>query len=140
MSQEAIDVARAGFEQFARGDFSALADLPDEFELVLAPEMPDAGTYRGEAARKWLKAWVDSFDSLTLDLVEIRDTGDGVLVEYVQRGTPTGGNTPVELRTWSVTTHREGVFTRWELFQRREEALEAGRESRGRGRLSGGQS
>ena len=53
-----MEVVRAAFEPFARGDFSAVAELPDEFELVLAPEMPDAGTYRGEEARRWIVAWV----------------------------------------------------------------------------------
>ena len=47
MSEEAVDLSRAAFEQFTQGDFSAIAELSDEFERVLAPEMPDAGTYRG---------------------------------------------------------------------------------------------
>jgi hypothetical protein len=62
-----MDLSRVLFEQFSRGDFSVVADLPDEFELVLAPEMPDAGSYRGAAARDWLAGWVDSFDRLTQD-------------------------------------------------------------------------
>ena len=59
---------------------------------------PNAGTESGvKAARQWLKAWVDSFDSLTLALAEIRDDGfHGALVEYVQRGTPRAGT-----RRWS---------------------------------------
>jgi len=65
MSQEAVDLSRAAFEQFAQGDFTAIADLPDEFELILAPEMPDAGSYRGGAARVWITAWVKSFDRVT---------------------------------------------------------------------------
>jgi hypothetical protein len=43
MSQEAIDLSRAAFERFTHGDFTGWADLSDDFELVLAPEMPDAG-------------------------------------------------------------------------------------------------
>jgi ketosteroid isomerase-like protein len=125
MSQENVEAVREGFGRFELGDFSGFAELPDDVEVVTAREMPDAGTYRGEAAREWLKAWVDSFDSLTLEPVEILDAGDRVMVEFVQRGTPRGGSTPVELRTWSVTTRREGAFTRFELFTRRAEALEA---------------
>jgi hypothetical protein len=88
--------------------------------------MPDAGTYRGEAARKWLMAWVDAFESLTLTPVEILDgRDDRVMAEFVQRGIPRGGSTLVELRTWSVTTWRRGVSTRYELFQSRSEALTA---------------
>ena len=36
--------------KFASGDFSAYSQLPDDFELVLAPEILDAGSYRGDAA------------------------------------------------------------------------------------------
>ena len=126
MSQEAIDASRAAFEQFSRGDFSAFADLPDEFELVLAPEMPDAGTYRGAAARDWAGAWVNSFDRLTQEPIEFIDAGDDqVLVEFIQRGWTAGSDVPVELRTWSVTTVKDGNFLRTLLFQNRNDALEA---------------
>jgi hypothetical protein len=76
MSQEAVELSRAAFERFSHGEFSAYADLPDEFELVLAPEMPDAGTYRGAAARDWATAWVNSFDCLTQEPVEFIEAGD----------------------------------------------------------------
>ena len=78
-----------------------------------------------EAARTWLNAWVESFESLTLEASDFIDAGDKVMVEFLQRGIPSGGTTPVELRTWSVNTHREGVLIRIELFQSRDEALEA---------------
>ena len=72
-----------------------------------------------------MSAWLDSFDSLTLAPIEILDAGDDVLVEFVQRGIPRGGSTLVELRTWAVWTFREGLFTRYQLFRSRDEALEA---------------
>ena len=126
MSQEAIDVSRAAFEQFSRGDFSAYANLLDEFELVLAPEMPDAGTYRGAAAREWATAWVNSFDRLTQEPIEFLDAGDDhVFVEFIQRGWPAGSDVPVEVRTWSVSTVRDGRFLRTLLFLNRNDALEA---------------
>jgi ketosteroid isomerase-like protein len=126
MSQEAIDLSRAAFEQFTRGDFTALADLPDEFELVLAPEMPDAGTYRGAAARDWITGWVNSFDRLTQEPVEFIDAGDDqVLIEFIQRGWTAGSDVPLETRTWSLSTVKNGDFMRTELFQNRSDALEA---------------
>jgi ketosteroid isomerase-like protein len=124
MSEEAMDLARAAFEQFSRGDFSSYADLPDEFELVLAPEMPDAGTYRGAAAREWATAWVNSFDRLRQEPIEFIDAGDDqVLVEFIQRGWTAGSDVPVELRTWGVSTVRDGRVLRTLLFQNRNEAL-----------------
>jgi ketosteroid isomerase-like protein len=126
MSEEAINLVRAAFEPVARGDFSAFADLPDEFELVLAPEMPDAGTYRGEEARRWIATWVDSFDRLTQELVKLIDAGDDrVLAEFIQRGWTAGSDVPVELPTWSLLTLRNGSFVRNELFMDRDAALEA---------------
>jgi ketosteroid isomerase-like protein len=126
MAQEAIDGSRAAFVQLADGDFTAVADLSDEFELVLAPEMPDAGTYRGAAAREWITAWVNSFDRLTQTPVEFLDAGgDQVLVELVQRGWMAGSDVPVELRTWSLSTIEDGDFVRMQLFQDRSAAFEA---------------
>ena len=43
------------YARMACGDFRGLASLSDDFELVVSPEVPDAGTYRGEAARLWLR-------------------------------------------------------------------------------------
>lgn len=126
MSQEAIDVSRAAFEQFSRGDFSAYANLLDEFELVLAPEMPDAGTYRGGAAREWITAWVNSFDRLTQQPVEYIDPGgQQVLIEFIQRGWTAGSDVPVETRTWAWWTVKDGNLIRTQLFQNRSDALEA---------------
>jgi ketosteroid isomerase-like protein len=126
MSQEAIDLSRAAFEQFTQGDFTPIADFPDEFELVLAPEMPDAGTYRGGAAREWMTAWVNSFDRMTQEPVEFIDPGgDQVLVEFIQRGWTAGSDVPVETRTWALSTVKDGDFLRTQLFQNRSDALEA---------------
>lgn len=126
MSQEAIVFSRAAFEQFARGDFSSVGDLPDEFELVLAPEMPDAGAYRGAAARDWTIAWVDSFDRLTQEPVEFIDPGrDDVLIEFIQRGWMAGSDVPVELRTWALWTVKDSNLVRVQLFQNQADAREA---------------
>jgi ketosteroid isomerase-like protein len=51
MSQENVEAVREEFERFARGDFSGTAELPEEFEVVTARELPDAGTYRGDGTR-----------------------------------------------------------------------------------------
>ena len=126
MSEETVDAFRVAFEHFARGDFSAVASLAEEVELVLAPEMPDAGTYHGAAARRWLDAWVDSFDRLAFEPLEFSDVGDDrVLIEYIQRGWPAGSDVPVELPTWSLATVRDGRVVRWQLFTDRAEALES---------------
>ena len=37
MSQENVEMVRAMYEQFARGDFSSWADLPDDSSSLPAP-------------------------------------------------------------------------------------------------------
>ena len=86
MSVDNVEIARATYEQFARGDFSAFEDWSDDFEFVTSPELPDAGTYRGEEARRWARNWVEAFEGLTMEATEIIDAGDKVVVGILQRG------------------------------------------------------
>ena len=86
-----MEQVRARYEQSARGDFTPIEKTPDDFEFVASQNVPDAGTYRGEAARRWMKAWVESFDGLTMEATEIIDVGDKVFAAFVQRGRPRGG-------------------------------------------------
>jgi ketosteroid isomerase-like protein len=125
MSEENVQIIREMHEQFARGDFSEFANLTDDFVFVASPELPDAGTYRGEAATRWMTAWVESFDGHTIEATEIIDAGDKVFVALFQRGRPHGSQTVVEGRWWSVVTLREGILTRAEVFPERAQALEA---------------
>jgi ketosteroid isomerase-like protein len=126
MSEENVETVRAIYEQFARGDFSAWANLPNDFEFVASPEMPDAGTYRGQAASRFLMAWVDSFEGHTIKATEIFDGGgDKVFVEFLQHGRPRGSPAVLERRWWMVITFRGGVGVRGEVFPERAQALEA---------------
>jgi ketosteroid isomerase-like protein len=125
MSRENVEIVRDAYEQFARGDFSALERVAHGFEFVTSPELPDAGTYRGEAAIGWMKTWVDSFEDLKMEATEIIDAGDKVFVALFQRGRPRGSHTVVEGRWWQVVTLREGEFARAETFPERAQALEA---------------
>ena len=124
MSEENVEIVRGMHEQFARGDFSSFANVTDDFVFVASPELPDAGTYRGEAAKRWMTAWVESFEGHTIEATEIIDADDKVLVGILQRGRPRGSQTVVEGRWWSVFTLREGVVTRSEVFPERAQALE----------------
>ena len=125
MSQEHVEIVRGMYEQFARGDFSAWADLPADVEFVTSPEVPDAGTYRGEAAIRWMTAWVESFEGHTMEATEIIGAGDKVLVAILQRGRPRGSQTVVEGRWWVVHTLRGGEIVRAEVVQERAHAFEA---------------
>ena len=125
MSEENVKTVLDLFERFASGDFSPLDNVADDFEFVTSPEMPDAGTYRGKDARRWILTWVQSFDGLTIEAEETIDAGDTVVAAIVQRGRVPGGDTFVEGRWWTVWRFRGPDFFRAEGFPTRAEALEA---------------
>jgi len=126
MSQEKLETVRAAYEEFARGDFSSWDELPEDFEFVTSSEVPDAGTYRGEAAVRWMKAWVESFEGHTIEATTLIDAGDDmVVVEIVQRGRAHGSETVIEGNWWQAVKLRDGEVARVETFTGRAQALEA---------------
>jgi ketosteroid isomerase-like protein len=124
MSGENVEVVKQLYAAFNRRDLS-LDALTDDYKFVTSPEVPDAGIYRGEAAQRWLKAWIESFEELVIEAIEIIDAGDKVVVAMIQRGRPRGSQTAVEGRWWQVWTFRGGNPSRTEMFSERAEALEA---------------
>jgi ketosteroid isomerase-like protein len=125
MSEQNVEVVRTFYERFARGDFDVLAAFSDDFEFVTSPKLPDAGTYRGEGAIRFMKTWVESFDRLTIEATEIIDAGDKVVVAIFQRGNLRGSQTAVDGRWWQVVTLRGGEVARVVTFPERAQALEA---------------
>ncbi len=125
MSEAHVEAVQARYAEFARGDFTRLMDLPDNYEFVASADLPDAGNYTGEDARRWIRAWVESFDGLTIEATELIDAGDRVLAAITQRGRPRGSLTMVEGRWYTVDTFRDGESIRTEAFAERAEALEA---------------
>jgi ketosteroid isomerase-like protein len=126
MSEENVETMRAILDRTAQGDFSRwLDDFTDDFVFVTSPDLPDAGTYRGEAAREWLTAWVESFVGHTIEGSDFIGAGDKVFYEIFQRGRPPGSKGAVEGRWWVVNTFRECAIARVEVFDERAKALEA---------------
>jgi ketosteroid isomerase-like protein len=91
----------------------------DEFEFVTSPEVPDAGTYRGEEARRWVWNWVNAFEGLTMEAMEIIDAGDKVVVGIIQRGRFRGSQALTQGRWWNVLTFRDQNLIRSERFAER---------------------
>jgi ketosteroid isomerase-like protein len=125
MSQENVTATREAFERYARGDFSPIGDFGDDFEYVTSPDNPDAGVYRGEAGRQWLRTWVESFADMTITGTEFIDADDKVVVGVVQRGRPVDSTVILEERWWPVLSFASGEVVRIQVFRDRDEALEA---------------
>jgi ketosteroid isomerase-like protein len=99
-----------------------------DFEFITSPDMPDPGTYTREAADRYRQAWLDSFEELQMEALELVDAGERIVVaEVVQRGRPRGTEIAVEGRWWQVITFRGDDVVRIENFTGRAEALAAAR-------------
>ena len=128
MSQENVEIARRGFEVFARGGPEAMVGLWDpEIELWLPAGMIQAGgTYRGQAAvLGWMKEWAEAWEEIEYKPEEFTDAGDTVVVTVLYDGRGKESGVRVEGRFWYVFKLRDGKLLRWELYPEKTKALEA---------------
>jgi ketosteroid isomerase-like protein len=128
MSQENVEVVRAGNEALNRGDIEGfLAFYSEDVEaedLMNAPDVPRV-VDGIQAFRQMLKAWVDTFDDFRADIVEFIDAGHQVVCVTDYSGKGREGLT-TNLRVADVFEVRSGKVVRATLsYSSREEALEA---------------
>ncbi|HEX2233337.1 MAG TPA: nuclear transport factor 2 family protein [Thermoleophilaceae bacterium] len=128
MSGTNVEAVRQIYEGWARGDFRAGVSLYDpDVVLVLRPEFPEAGTYRGpEEIRRYMREdFLRDLDEASIAGNEFLDAGDCVVVHVTQRGTGPGSRLPVAMSYYQVWTLRDGLVVRIESIRTRREALEA---------------
>jgi ketosteroid isomerase-like protein len=128
MSQENLELTRAGFEAFNRGDFDWLSRSHDPaIEWTTTAEDPDAATHSGpEAVRRYFEEWTGSFSGLHGELEECFDASeDRVFVTARFRGRGTSSGVDMDWRLSLVYTFRNGKMTRAVEYFDRAEALDA---------------
>jgi ketosteroid isomerase-like protein len=127
MSEENVELARRGYEAFERGDLSAALEIFDpEMVTSVAPPIPVAGTYRGpEGFLQVMLDWAEAFDELVQTGEEFIDAGEKVVVRTHHNSRGVGSGVPVERDFWYVWTVRSGKAVRLDIFNERDEALEA---------------
>ena len=82
MSQENLEIVRAGYDLLLQGDLDAFEDwITPDVVIVQPPEVPDAKTYEGPAAvaKAW-QDWPDQWEDFRLDLIDLTDVDDDVVV------------------------------------------------------------
>jgi|SRR5215217_7185228 len=124
MSQENLDLVRAGFAAFQRGDLTGMLDLMAD-GLVVYRADPDGATYQGKEG--FLEAaadWTEGFSDWAVVAEEFIDVGDFVVVHVRQivRGEASGIS--VEGAFWFVFELHDGRITRLSFYVREIEALE----------------
>jgi ketosteroid isomerase-like protein len=127
MPQADIEMLRAGYEAFSRGDWDGvLAQAPPDFELTTADRVTNPGTYRSpEAVRQFFEDLFAPFEETSAVPEEFFERGDRIAVFVRVRSRPKGSTAVVENRVGHVWTIRDGQAVRMEIFPEREMALEA---------------
>jgi ketosteroid isomerase-like protein len=127
MSQENVEVVRAIYGAYERGDFEAVFERFDEdVEWFGPPDVSSSGLARGhEGVNQSLSTWVDIWDEFHFELRQLIDAGDEVVAAGWQSGRGKGSGVEVSEEIFSVWTLRTGKVVRQRMFRDRTQALEA---------------
>jgi ketosteroid isomerase-like protein len=125
MSRANVDVVRAAFEAWNKGDMDALRDLYDPDVIMRTVEgWPEPGPYVGRDAvmRQWMQQR-STWDADALEpLGEFIDAADRVVVRFIWHGAGYGPDADLEMT--NVFTVRIGKLHYQEFFWDHAEALE----------------
>jgi ketosteroid isomerase-like protein len=127
MSQENVEVVKAAFEAYNRGDLDAwLADADPDIEWHLLPQATDPGPHRGrQVILERAKLWRQTLGGLRAEVVEFIDAGEYVIAPVCMRGQPPGSDAEVVLDEVYVSKLRNGKVVELREFRTKTEALEA---------------
>ncbi|HEX2359547.1 MAG TPA: nuclear transport factor 2 family protein [Solirubrobacterales bacterium] len=126
MSQENVEVVRAMYEHWARGDFPASFIDSDVKHSRIGAQTPDMeGEWRGiEALSREMVEYLHAFTDLRIEAEEIIDLDDDrvlVLSRHTARGKLSGA--PIDHELGDLFTLRAGKVVRYDSYWDRAEAM-----------------
>jgi ketosteroid isomerase-like protein len=129
MSEENLEIVRASWEAWSRGDMDALFEFYDpevEWDMTRS-YVPDMGVFHGhEGVREFFREWRAFFAEYYAEPEQFVDAGDGVVVRVKQGGRGRSSTVGVEMPAyWQVYRLRDGRAVRVEIYRDETEALEA---------------
>ncbi len=126
MSQENVEVIKAGFAGFESGQFFELLDPEVVWEA--RRDLPDSGIYRGhDGVSRLLGRFYEVMDEIWFrpeEFIPIGDDGVAVALRWGGRGKGSGVVLEESHETWLFTL-RGGKIVRVQEFPTRASALEA---------------
>ena len=126
MSREKVEVVRAIYDAFNRGDTDAILELVDPAVLVEDRAVIDGATYEGrDGALRFLAFQADAFSAQSVELEELVDTTDEIVAVIRLRGEGPRSGVPLEGRFSHVWEVAGGVVRRLRVYVTKQEALEA---------------
>jgi ketosteroid isomerase-like protein len=125
MSQENVEIVRAAFGAFERGEVSEMLDRATD-DLITHRVEPDDALYKGKEGLLQATAdWIEGFEDWTVAPEEFRDAGESVVVRVHQTARGESSGVAVESHIWFVFELRGGKIVRLSFHLRETEALEA---------------
>ena len=131
MSQENVEVVIGQFEGVNARAFAAVMDAYAE-DVILIPHgrwgaLGSNQVVAGkDAVGEWFGDWFRTFDrDYRFEVEESRDLGDRVFIVATHHGRGRSSGVPVATQTTYLYTVRKGKISQVELWDDRDEALEA---------------
>ena len=126
MSQENVEMVKAAIDAINREDWdAAFKDAAPGFELDFSRAVgPYRGVYRLDQARRFVKDFNATFESVRWEADQLMDAGEHVVLlgTIYYRGRDGIETTASVKQVW---TFREGAAERFVMYQERQEALDA---------------
>ena len=128
MSEENVEIVRAMYEHWARGDFPASFFDPDVEHSRIGADTPDMeGEWRGvENLSRAMAEYLHAFSDLRIEAESIIDLGDDrvlVLSRHAARGKLSG--VPIDHEIGDLFTLRAGKVARYDSYWDRSDAMRA---------------
>lgn len=127
MSKENVELVRASWEVWERGDMEALFAFYDPGIEIFDHDLPDATeSYHGlEGLGRWQADWEASWASWRWEPEEFIDADDRVVVVLRVHAKGRESGVEVERLDGAVWTLRDGKFIRIDYYGSKAEALES---------------
>ena len=108
MSQEKVEVVRAIYDAFNRGDTDAILELVDPAVSVEDRAVIDGATYEGrDGALRFLAFQAEAFNAQSVELEELVDTTDEIVAVIRLRGEGPRSGVPLQDRVaLAANAHR----------------------------------
>jgi uncharacterized protein len=124
VSRDNVEIMRAAYEAFDRGEPVALFELLDpniEWKALEDP-VPKHGV---EGVLESVGGWFQVWDDFHIEAEELIDGGDHVVAVVMERGRIAGSDEDVTQRFFQVWTIRNGKIVAFHEYKTRREATEA---------------
>ena|SRR5438270_542813 len=132
MSQENVEVVRRFIEALPRAEASddwqpVFAEVDPDVEIVDLDISLDTERYRGhDSVRHWIGVWMESWESWTLEDVQVRPAGeDRVIGLFLVRAKGKGSGVELSRRDALVCTLRAGKIEKGTYYNDQRQALQA---------------